>query len=115
MLYFPPHLKYVELDVDPEQTGLSRPLHVRTRARTDEWHTSVVLAWVVLGHLCVSPLRHCSAPVAETLLQWFLHLHHGLSHRDRHARAAFDVGDVPRTLVRNHRRTPTSAPVRAGC
>jgi hypothetical protein len=55
MIFFPPHLKFVALDVDadPETTGVQMPLRVQTRVRTGVWHTSVVLAWVVVAHLCV--------------------------------------------------------------
>jgi hypothetical protein len=48
MIYYPPHLKYLAVDVPVPG---SSPAHVQTHVRTDAWRTSVVLAWVVFGHM----------------------------------------------------------------
>ncbi|KAH7929292.1 hypothetical protein BV22DRAFT_1029731 [Leucogyrophana mollusca] len=49
LIYYPPHLKYVELDID---TYDSRPpRHIRTAVRSDDWRLSVILSWVIAIHL----------------------------------------------------------------
>jgi hypothetical protein len=63
MIYFPPHLKYLSVDVDPDtaepatygstqtQSAGHRLVHVNTAVRTDAWRASTLLAWVVVLHL----------------------------------------------------------------
>lgn len=68
MMYFPPHLKFLSIDLDdpdaepvvphtvaPADPEPHHPHHhhhlKRTRVMTDDWRTSVVLAWVVLAHM----------------------------------------------------------------
>jgi hypothetical protein len=50
IIYFPPHRKYLIVDVETE-TGPHATEHVKTNVKTDAWRTSVTLAWVVLGHM----------------------------------------------------------------
>jgi hypothetical protein len=81
MIYFPPHLKYLSIDVDPDDptsavdapptsygataggeqrtaNANSHSLHLKTHIRTDIWRTSVVLTWVVVLHLLVAPIMN---------------------------------------------------------
>ncbi|KAL4071822.1 hypothetical protein V8B97DRAFT_1481451 [Scleroderma yunnanense] len=49
MLYYPPHLKYVELEIDAHD---SRPVQrVRANLKSDEWRLSVIVAWATAFHL----------------------------------------------------------------
>ncbi|KAI0824497.1 hypothetical protein BC628DRAFT_1339435 [Trametes gibbosa] len=49
MIYYPPHLKYVELDVDlPNNLP---PQHVKTHVKHEGWKLSITLSWVVLLHI----------------------------------------------------------------
>ncbi|KAH7910535.1 hypothetical protein BJ138DRAFT_1152644 [Hygrophoropsis aurantiaca] len=52
LIYYPPQLKYVELDLDAHD---SRPApqhrYVRTTARSSDWNLSIILSWVVAIHL----------------------------------------------------------------
>ncbi|KAI0768329.1 hypothetical protein BD413DRAFT_135076 [Trametes elegans] len=49
MIYYPPHLKYVEVDVDlPNNLP---PRHVRTPIKREGWKLSITLSWVVLFHI----------------------------------------------------------------
>ncbi|KAI9511376.1 hypothetical protein F5148DRAFT_1274317 [Russula earlei] len=48
LIYFPPHLKYVTLDIDADE---SRPSE-----RSDSWRLSVILSWIVFIHLSVFSL-----------------------------------------------------------
>ncbi|KAH7882883.1 hypothetical protein F5I97DRAFT_1938811 [Phlebopus sp. FC_14] len=49
MMYYPPHLKHVNLDID---THDSRPVqHVHTKLKSDEWRLSIFVSWVVFIHL----------------------------------------------------------------
>ena len=51
MIYYPPHLKYAEVDVDLHN---HQPLlHVKTGVKRDEWRLSITLSWVVLLYTCV--------------------------------------------------------------
>ena len=51
LIYFPPHLKYVTVDVDMHD---NRPPHlIKSTEKTYEWWLSVILAWVVLLYTCV--------------------------------------------------------------
>ena len=57
IIYFPPHLKYVTLDIDADE---SRPSErVRTDIKSDTWRLSVILSWIVAIHLSV--LHWCKA------------------------------------------------------
>ncbi|KAF5384190.1 hypothetical protein D9615_003121 [Tricholomella constricta] len=49
MIYYPPHLKYAEIDVDTHDTR--PPVHVKTPIKSDEWRLSITLSWVVAFHL----------------------------------------------------------------
>ncbi|KAG9313688.1 hypothetical protein JVU11DRAFT_6035 [Chiua virens] len=51
MLYYPPNLKYIQLDID---THDARPIHhVRTNLKSSEWRLSVIVSWVVFLHLAI--------------------------------------------------------------
>lgn len=51
MIYYPPHRKYVELDVDmPNDLP---PRHLKTPVKREEWKLSITLSWAVLLHMCV--------------------------------------------------------------
>ena len=57
ILYFPPHLKYVTLDIDADE---SRPSErVNTNLKSDTWRLSIILSWIVLFHLSV--FHRCKA------------------------------------------------------
>ncbi|KAH9848035.1 hypothetical protein C2E23DRAFT_845953 [Lenzites betulinus] len=49
MMYYPPHLKYVELDVDLSNN--LPPQHVKTHVKHEGWKLSITLSWVVLFHI----------------------------------------------------------------
>lgn len=51
MVYYPPHLKYVETNIDTHDTR--PPIHVKTPIKTDEWRLSITLSWVVVVHMYV--------------------------------------------------------------
>ena len=52
MLYYPPNLKYIQLDID---THDARPIyHVRTKLKSSEWRLSIIVSWIVFLHLYVS-------------------------------------------------------------
>ena len=52
MIYYPPHLKYVEIEIDNHD---SRPVqHYMTPIRSDDWRLSITLSSVVAIHLLVS-------------------------------------------------------------
>ncbi|EIN14437.1 hypothetical protein PUNSTDRAFT_80797 [Punctularia strigosozonata HHB-11173 SS5] len=46
MIYYPPHLKYVELDDDAQNIH-----HLKTHVKTDSWRLSITLSWVVFVHI----------------------------------------------------------------
>ncbi|KAI0752914.1 hypothetical protein C8Q80DRAFT_1267379 [Daedaleopsis nitida] len=49
MIYYPQHLKYVELDVDlPNNLP---PRHIATAIKREEWKLSITLSWVVFLHI----------------------------------------------------------------
>lgn len=53
MLYYPPNLKYIQLDID---THDARPIHhIRTKLKSSEWRLSVIVSWIVVLHLYVPP------------------------------------------------------------
>ncbi len=67
MLYYPPHLKYLELSID---THDSRPPRlVKTPTKSSEWRLSILLSWVVAAHLYVP------APFSFALINLFLQVH----------------------------------------
>ncbi|KAI0080481.1 hypothetical protein K474DRAFT_1615669 [Panus rudis PR-1116 ss-1] len=49
IIYYPPHLKYVEVEVDDEHDGSHRK--VATSVKSDNWRLSITLSWVVFIHL----------------------------------------------------------------
>ncbi|KAI0640454.1 hypothetical protein C8Q79DRAFT_996167 [Trametes meyenii] len=49
MIYYPPHLKYVELDVDMPNN--LPPRHVKTLVKREGWKLSITLSWVVFLHI----------------------------------------------------------------
>jgi hypothetical protein len=51
IIYFPPHLKYVTLDI--EGNDLQPPERVKTNLKSDSWRLSVLLSWIVVIHLSV--------------------------------------------------------------
>ena len=51
MIYYPEHLKYVELDL--ERTHLLPPIHVKTPVKSDEWRISIIVSWIAAAHLYV--------------------------------------------------------------
>ena len=51
IIYFPPHLKYVTLDLDGHDSR--PPERVRTNLKSDNWRLSIILSWIVLIHLSV--------------------------------------------------------------
>ena len=51
MLYYPPNLKCIQLDID---THDAQPIHhVRTKLKSSEWRLSVIVSWIVFLHLYV--------------------------------------------------------------
>jgi hypothetical protein len=48
MIYYPKHLKYVEIDL--EQIPLLPPIHVKTPVRSNEWRISIIVAWIATAH-----------------------------------------------------------------
>ncbi|KAI1790051.1 hypothetical protein LXA43DRAFT_1150161 [Ganoderma leucocontextum] len=51
MVYYPPHLKYVELDVDlPNNLP---PQHIKTPVKREAWKLSITLTWAVCVHIAV--------------------------------------------------------------
>lgn len=62
IIYFPPHLKYVTLDIDADE---SRPSErVNTNLKSDTWRLSIILSWVVLIHLSAfSPMQSHGCPL----------------------------------------------------
>ena len=50
ILYYPPHLKYTDIDFDIHD---SRPPRVKDAAKSPEWSLSITLAWIVFLHLSV--------------------------------------------------------------
>jgi len=51
MLYYPPNLKYIQLDID---THDARPIHhIRTKLKSSEWRASIIVSWIVLLHLAI--------------------------------------------------------------
>ncbi|KIJ62104.1 hypothetical protein HYDPIDRAFT_189188 [Hydnomerulius pinastri MD-312] len=51
MMYYPPNLKYIQLEVD---THDSRPVqHIRTKLKSSEWRLSIIVSWAVAGHLAL--------------------------------------------------------------
>ncbi|KDQ54104.1 hypothetical protein JAAARDRAFT_182472 [Jaapia argillacea MUCL 33604] len=49
MMYFPPHLKYAQIDVDTND-DLGQRL-IKTPIKSDDWRLSITLSWVVFIHL----------------------------------------------------------------
>ncbi|KAI8972398.1 hypothetical protein BD414DRAFT_469382 [Trametes punicea] len=49
MIYYPPHLKYVELDVSVSND--LPPQHVKTPVKREGWKLSIILSWVVFLHI----------------------------------------------------------------
>jgi len=57
MLYYPPNLKYIQLDID---THDARPIyHVRTKLKNSEWRLSVIVSWIVFLHLAIVIVTTC--------------------------------------------------------
>ena len=56
MIYYPEHLKYVELDL--ERTPLLPPIHVKIPVKSDEWRISIIVAWIAAAHLYVFALSY---------------------------------------------------------
>jgi hypothetical protein len=104
MIYFPPHLKYLSVDVDADtaepatygstqtQSTGHRLVHVNTAVRTDAWRASMLLAWVVVLHLYAF-----RAPAHLTLMisQRLLPLCYRSPRREGHATLAFALGSLP--------------------
>jgi hypothetical protein len=60
MIYYPPHLKYVDIpEVDSQLGhnlyGAQHPLKPVERIRTNQWALSIILSWVVAIHLYALP------------------------------------------------------------
>ena len=51
IIYFPPHLKYVTLDLDGHDSR--PPERVKTNLKSDNWRLSIILSWTVFIHLSV--------------------------------------------------------------
>jgi hypothetical protein len=51
ILYFPPHLKYVTLDIEGDELRPSE--RVKTNLKSDTWRLSIILSWIVIIHLSV--------------------------------------------------------------
>ncbi|CDO76118.1 hypothetical protein BN946_scf184876.g11 [Trametes cinnabarina] len=49
MIYYPPHLKYVELDLNVSND--LPPQHIKTPVKREGWKLSIVLSWVVFLHI----------------------------------------------------------------
>ncbi|KAI0299347.1 hypothetical protein B0F90DRAFT_1727992 [Multifurca ochricompacta] len=49
LIYFPPHLKYLTLNIDSHDSPLSD--RVKTNLKSDNWRLSILLSWIVLIHL----------------------------------------------------------------
>jgi hypothetical protein len=57
ILYFPPHLKTVTLDIEGDELRPSE--RVKTNLKSDTWRLSIILSWTVIFHLSVfvSPVQ----------------------------------------------------------
>ena len=51
ILYFPPHLKYVTLDIEGDELRPSE--RIKTNLKSDSWRLSIILSWIVFFHLSV--------------------------------------------------------------
>ncbi|KIJ26509.1 hypothetical protein M422DRAFT_105343, partial [Sphaerobolus stellatus SS14] len=51
LLYFPPHLKYVDLPHQPSNPDEPLLPPQRSNVRTDEWRLAITLSWVVAFHI----------------------------------------------------------------
>jgi len=51
IIYFPPHLKYVTLDLDGHDSR--PPERVKTNLKSDNWRLSIILSWAVFIHLAL--------------------------------------------------------------
>ncbi|KAH9077754.1 hypothetical protein EDB83DRAFT_2636141 [Lactarius deliciosus] len=49
IIYFPPHLKYVTLDIVSHDS--QPPERVKTNLKSDNWRLSIILSWIVFIHL----------------------------------------------------------------
>ncbi|KAH9034737.1 hypothetical protein EDB85DRAFT_1946470 [Lactarius pseudohatsudake] len=49
IIYFPPHLKYVTLDIVGHDS--QPPERVKTNLKSDNWRLSIILSWIVFIHL----------------------------------------------------------------
>jgi hypothetical protein len=50
MIYFPQHLKYTEIVVDDENSGVQRNVRVKS-VKSDIWRLSIIVSWVLVIHL----------------------------------------------------------------
>jgi len=48
MMYYPPHLKYAQLDLDGHEGHVSQ--QSKKRVKSAEWQLSIILSWAVLIH-----------------------------------------------------------------
>ncbi|OCH90807.1 hypothetical protein OBBRIDRAFT_792914 [Obba rivulosa] len=49
MMYYPPHLKYAQLNMDGHEGHISQ--QAKKRVKSAEWQLSIILSWAVLVHL----------------------------------------------------------------
>ncbi|KIJ96989.1 hypothetical protein K443DRAFT_10240 [Laccaria amethystina LaAM-08-1] len=49
IIYYPPHLKYVQLSIDTHDSR--PPTHFKTPVKSEEWKLSIALAWTTIAHL----------------------------------------------------------------
>lgn len=54
MIYFPQHLKYAEVTIDDENSGMRVPIKVKN-VKSETWSLSIFVAWAVFIHLQVHP------------------------------------------------------------
>ncbi len=112
MIYYPPHRKYVEVDVDlPNDMP---PQHIKTHVKREEWKLSITLSWVIFWHMCV--IVYCFPMLMLTalpFLQCVPHLRHVLASHDQSSPGWWiplapnrALGDVPRSILCHPRHVP---------
>jgi len=53
MIYYPPHLKHVQLEIDAHDSHPAQ--RVRANLKSEEWRLSIIVSWATVVHLQVFP------------------------------------------------------------
>ncbi|XP_006455448.1 hypothetical protein AGABI2DRAFT_209911 [Agaricus bisporus var. bisporus H97] len=54
MKFYPEHRKYVQLDLEASDDARTSLMRIKTPVKSSEWRTSLLCAWVTLGHFLFS-------------------------------------------------------------